>query len=70
MAEKQYSRVCRYNKRRFRYNFENHTLEWIDKDNSVIDLIGLSSAPWKESPQTWVEEYSRQIDEELYWLMK
>lgn len=70
MAGKQYSRVRCYGKRRFRYNYENSTLEWIDKDNSVIDSIGLSSTHWKESPQSWIEEYSRQIDEELYWLMR
>lgn len=65
-----YSRVRRYGKRRFRYNYESHELEWIDKKNAVIDSIGLSSTHWEESPQSWIEEYSRQIDEELYWLMR
>lgn len=44
-----YSRVRRYGKRRFRYNYENHTLEWIGEGNVVIDSIGLSNAHWEES---------------------
>lgn len=70
MAEKQYSRVRCYGRRRFRYNYENHTLEWIDEGNIVVDSVGLSIAHWEEAPQNWIEEYSRQIDEEIRWLMR
>lgn len=70
MAERQYSRVRRYGKRRFRYNYKHHTLEWIDKNNTVIDEIGLSKANWEESPSHWAEQYSEWIDEELSYMAR
>ena len=70
MGTKRYSRAHRYGKRRFRYNYESHTLEWIDKGNTVMDAIGLSSKHWEESPKYWIEMYSAQIDEEISWLMR
>ena len=69
MGKSQYSRVYRYGHKRFRYNYADHVLEWIDKDNTVIDSIGLSVANWKDAPKNWVEQYSYELDEELRYLM-
>lgn len=62
------SKIYKVNHRRFRYNYDNALLCWIDENGEVIDEIGLSRDNWKEDPRGWCEEYSARIDEELMYL--
>ena len=63
--ERKYSRVYRHDKRRFRYNFEESVLEYLDDNNEAIDVIGLSRENWKDNPKYWVEKYSDELDRDV-----
>jgi hypothetical protein len=69
----EYSKVVKYGKKSFRYNFTDALLEWIHgKDNAeyewkkgdVIDCIGLSREGWKKNSAEYIAQYADEIDEE------
>lgn len=59
-----YSKVYKFKRRSFRYNYGTSSLQWI-YGTEVVDEVGLSRDNWEDNPKYWVEKYYDDIEEEL-----
>lgn len=61
----------------FRYNYVNGEVEWVlidraTKGTEVIDSIGLRLENWKdkESRTYYLQQWSEELEEEIWYMMK
>ena len=62
-----YSPVFKFNNKKFRYNYDKNSLEWIDKSDKtneieVIYSLGLSPSNWADGPEYWRERMCDEIN--------
>ena len=72
-----YSKVIKVGDKMFRYNYMNGEVEWVltdrtRKETSVVDSIGLRLENWKdkESRTYYLQQWSEELEEELWYMMK
>lgn len=72
-----YSKVVKVGDKMFRYNYMNGEVEWVltdrtRKETSVVDSIGLRLENWKdkESRTYYLQQWSEELEEELWYMMK
>lgn len=56
------SKIYKFEGWKFRYDYDNALLCWIDDDGSVLDEVGLSRDNWAENPEYWCEAYYGRIN--------
>ena len=60
-----YSKITIIKTYRLRYNFTQACVEWVDKEGSVLNSIGLSNKGWADNGKEYMQEWVAELDEEI-----
>lgn len=70
MAER-YSKVVKRKGRRYRYDYKDAYLQWVDENDEIVDEVGLHKENWenREARNEYIDGWRAELDEELAYLI-
>lgn len=71
MAGERYSKVVTRKGRKYRYDYKDCYLQWVDKGGDVVDEIGLSRENWddRQARNEYIDGWRAEIDESIAYMI-